>query len=95
MSFFEAMRDGVFLVGKAFCWVLFGVEARQFFARGSSALCVWGVSSLRGGLLLFVFVASVLCEGAVVCRGCRSLHVGCQLFAGLTKVIAWGRLSTV
>ena len=95
MSFFEAMRDWAFLVGKAFCWVLFGVGARQFFARGSLALCVWGVSSLRAGRQLFLFGALVLCEGAVVCRGCRSLHVGCQLFAGLTKVIAWGRLSTV
>lgn len=52
-----------------------------------SSLCVWRQ--------LFLFGALVLCGGAVVCRGCRSLHVGCQLFAGLTKVIAWGRLSTV
>ena len=53
---------------------------RQFFARGASD---------------FLCVVSALCEGAVVCSGCRALHVGCQLFAGLTKVIAWGRLSTV
>ena len=39
--------------------------------------------------------ASVLCEGQFFCWGCGSLCVGCQLFAGLTKVIAWGRLSTV
>ena len=89
------MRDWAFLVGKAFCWVLFGVGARQFFARGSSALCVWGVRSLRGGSQLFLFGSSVLCGGAVVCWGCRALCVGCQLYAGLTKDIAWGRLSTV
>ena len=61
---------------------------RQVFAREA-------VSSLRRVRQLFLLGALVLCEGAVVCSGCRALHVGCQLFAGLTKVIAWGRLSTV
>ena len=40
MSFFEAMRDGAFLVGKAFCWVLFGVGARQLFVCGVSSFCL-------------------------------------------------------
>lgn len=53
MSFFEVMRVGVFLVGKAFFGVLFGVGVRQFFVRGSflaggAGLCVWGVNCLRG-----------------------------------------------
>lgn len=51
MSFFEVMRVGVFLVGKAFCWVLFGVGVRQFFVRGS----------FLQGVRVFVCGVSVVC----------------------------------
>ena len=86
-------------------WGLLGGEGLLLgFVRGggSSVLCEGFVSSLCVGrqvfarrASVFLCVVSALCEGAVVCWGCGSLCVGCQLFAGLTKVIAWGRLSTV
>ena len=52
----------------------------------------WGlVSSLQGGLLLFVFVASVLCEEGVsfFCLA-RQFFVRELLFAGGAGLCVWG-----